>query len=351
MSLRWGIIGCGAVCEQKSGPPLYQLPGSELSVVMRRDPEKAADFARRHGIRRHESDAQAVIDAPDVDIVYVATPPGSHLEYALRVAEAGKPCYVEKPMARSAAECRQMLEAFEQRRLPLFVAYYRRALPRFMKLKQVLDSGALGQLLFVNHDYQKRSKHHDPNFHPPSGPEWRLQAEHSGGGLFLDLASHALDLMDFLLGPLETVRGIAESGSACPVEDRVVLSFRCGQVLGAASYVFDSSVHADRLQIVGSAGRISGSVFGTEPFEISVDGRTESLEAPTPTSVQEPLIRTIIDELSGAGPRCPSRAESALRTSLVIDQVLSDYYGGREDEFWLRPESWPGSAPTLGRRS
>src|SRR3954467_14032329 len=118
-TIRWGIIGCGDVTEVKSGPALQKAAGSALVAVMRRDAARAADYAKRHGVPRWYDDADALIRDADVDAVYVATPPGSHLQYALRVAAAGKPCYVEKPMARSHVECERMIEAFERARQPL----------------------------------------------------------------------------------------------------------------------------------------------------------------------------------------------------------------------------------------
>src|SRR5262245_58209728 len=138
-TVRWGIIGCGDVTEVKSGPGFQKAQGSELVAVMRRDGTKAADYAGRHAVPRWYDDAERLINDPEVDAVYVATPPGSHLEYALRVARASKPCYVEKPMARSYAECRRMIEAFEKAGLGLFVAYYRRMLPRFVRAKELIE--------------------------------------------------------------------------------------------------------------------------------------------------------------------------------------------------------------------
>ena len=132
-TVKWGIIGCGNVCEVKSGPGFYKADHSELIIVMRRDAEKAADFAKRHGVPQSTSNADEVIHHPDVNAVYIATPPSTHCDYALRVAEAGKPCYVEKPMAMNHRECAQMVEAFKAKNLPLYVAYYRRRLPRFHK--------------------------------------------------------------------------------------------------------------------------------------------------------------------------------------------------------------------------
>lgn len=347
MSIRWGIIGCGDVCEVKSGPPLYRSPGSALSVVMRRDPARASDFARRHGVPRHTTCADEVIDADDVDAVYVATPPGSHLRYALRVAAAGKPCYVEKPMARSEAECRRMLAAFERARQPLFVAYYRRALPRFIQVRELLASGAIGSLACVSHTYQGRAPAPDAAPRPRS---WRERAAHSGGGLFLDLGSHVVDLLDQLLGPLSGVTGRAARRSTAPapglVEDTVVASFRAGSgVLGSLRYQFHTADAVDRLEFVGSEGSLSLSVFGQEPIQLRTRAGTQSLAAPNPPHVQMPLVESIVGQLLGRGVECPSTGESALRASRVMDQVLGEYYGGRDDEFWRRPESWPGVAP------
>src|SRR5687767_12030826 len=151
--IRWGIIGCGDVTEIKSGPALQKACGSQLVAVMRRNGALAADYAKRHGVPRWYDDARKLVADPEVDAIYVATPPGAHLEGALLAAAAGKPAYVEKPMARHATECDAMIAAFAQARRKLFVAYYRRALPRFVKVKQLLDAGALGQLTSVAHRF------------------------------------------------------------------------------------------------------------------------------------------------------------------------------------------------------
>jgi 1,5-anhydro-D-fructose reductase (1,5-anhydro-D-mannitol-forming) len=359
MSIRWGIIGCGDVCEVKSAPALYKVPGSSVSIVMRRDGAKAADFARRHGIARSTSDAQAVIEDAQVDAVYIATPPGSHLEYALRVAEAGKPCYLEKPMARSAAECQQLVDAFARARQPLFVAYYRRGLPRFRKVQELIESGRLGRLLAVSHVYQGRAQAPKPG--PPSAAPagWRESVEDSGGGLFLDLGSHVVDLLEFLLGKLSRVTGFAARRSTAPgllaanaalglPEDTVVLSFASESgVLGTVRHQFHTSASSDRLELVGTLGTLSASVFGQEPLELRTIERpgaseqVERIEVEQPAHVHQPLVESIVRQLREEGT-CPSTGASALRASAVLDAALDDYYGGRQDAFWLRPETWPG---------
>jgi 1,5-anhydro-D-fructose reductase (1,5-anhydro-D-mannitol-forming) len=352
MTLRWGIIGCGDVCEVKSGPALYKARGSALSIVMRRDAGRAADFARRHGVPRFSTDADAVITDPEVDIVYVATPPGEHEAYALRVARAGKPCYVEKPMARSSAECQRMIEAFEAAGQPLFVAYYRRALPRFTKVEEVLTSGVLGDVLAVSHVFQGRAKEPPPAGGPQAGgPQagWRESVPEAGGGLFVDLASHVVDLLDHLFGPLSGVSGHAARLSDPPMlrrgrpEDTVVASFRTeAGVLGTLRYQFHTASSVDRFELVGTRGCLALSVFGQEPLELCVGGGRELLAVEQPEHVHQPLVQSIVDELAGTG-RCLSTGRSAERASKVIDRILWGYYGGRGDAFWARPETWPGS--------
>src|SRR6185436_2348451 len=95
-TIRWGAIGCGDVCEVKSGPGFQKAAGSQLVAVMRRDRDKAADFARRHGVPRFYADAEALIADPEVNAIYVATPPSTHMLYTKMAAAAGKPVYVEK---------------------------------------------------------------------------------------------------------------------------------------------------------------------------------------------------------------------------------------------------------------
>ncbi len=208
--VRWGIIGCGDVTEIKSGPGFAKAKNSALVAVMRRSAEKAADYASRHNVPRWYANAQQLIEDPEVDAVYVATPPGSHAELAIQVAAAGKPVYVEKPMARDHAECLKMIEACRSSRggqgVPLFVAYYRRALPRILRVKKLIEEGAIGDVRFVQHTLFQR-----PNEQEKIGGNlpWRVVPELAGGGRFLDLASHALDVFDFLFGPVKEATGRA----------------------------------------------------------------------------------------------------------------------------------------------
>lgn len=333
--IRWGIIGCGDVTEKKSGPALQKVDGSKLVAVMRRDASKAADYARRHGVPKWYDDADNLIHDPDVTAVYVATPPDTHCEYALRVAAARKPCYVEKPMARNATECRRMIEAFSLRGLPLFVAYYRRRLPAFVKAKELLDGGAIGRLTSIVY------RHCGPRHRRADG--WRVDVAIAGGGLFLDLASHALDALDYITGPMIDVRGLAGNlATDITAEDVVGMSWRSADsgAIGVATWNFATDAQADDIELLGTDGAIRWRCFGDGTVTLTRGQSTETFACGNPEHVQQPLIQTIVDQLLGRGGVCPSTGESALRTSVVMDQVLAAYYNGRDDDFWRRPGTW-----------
>lgn len=318
-TIRFGIIGCGNVTEVKSGPGFQKADNSSLVAVMRRNGKLAEDYARRHGVPRWYSDAKALIDDPDVDVVYVATPPGSHLEYALAAAKAGKPVYVEKPMALNGAECETMIAACREAQVPLYVAYYRRALPRFLKVKDLLEAGAIGDVRYsTTVQYQPV-----PKIDVGEIP-WRLQPEQSGGGLFFDLACHTLDILDFLLGPISEVKGFAsnQQGQFVGIEDLVTGTFKFESgVHATGTWCFSAFDSEDRNEIIGSKGKVIFSTFGHEPIVLETAKGRELFPFEAPEHIQQPMIQTIVNDLLGLGV-CVSTGESAARTSRTMDAMI-----------------------------
>ncbi len=321
--IRWGVIGCGAVCEKKSAPALAHVPGSALVAVMRRDAARAADYARRHNVPRWYDDAARLIADPEVDAVYIATPPDTHLEYTRAAAAAGKPVYVEKPMARNHAECLAMIDACERAGVPLFVAYYRRALPTFLKVRDLLADGGIGTPRFVS-IYLTNPVRDDEK--DPSNLPWRVLPHLSGGGHFHDLASHQLDLLDFLLGPILDPVGVAANQAGLyPADDVVAAAWRHATgVLGSGIWCFTvaESERADAIEIVGDRGRIAFAAFSPEPVRLFTPSGEQSFDIPYPDHVQQPLIKTVVAALRGEGD-CPSTGVSAARASAVLDAIIA----------------------------
>lgn len=322
-TIRWGIIGCGNVTEVKSGPGFQKANHSSLVAVMRRTEHLAQDYARRHGVPKWYDDAEALIHDPGVDAVYVATPPSSHKEYTILAAQAGKPVYVEKPMALNYEECQAMLKACRSAEVPLFVAYYRRALPRFLKIKELLEAGAIGDVRFVTITLHMPPR---PEELDPQNLPWRVIPEIAGGGRFVDLASHTLDFLDYVLGPIREAQGYAANQQGLyPAEDIVTGSFVFESgVHGVGMWNFGSFDEADLTEIAGSHGKISFSTFGDDPVILTTQDRAREFSIEHPPHVQQPLIQTAVDDLLGVG-QCPSTGESGARTTWVMDQLLQTY--------------------------
>jgi 1,5-anhydro-D-fructose reductase (1,5-anhydro-D-mannitol-forming) len=322
-TVKWGIIGCGDVCEVKNGPGLYKAENSELVAVMRRTGSAAEDYAKRHNVARWYDDAQKLIDDDEVNAVYVATTPSSHCDYALAVAEAGKPCVVEKPMACTVEEGERMVEAFEAKDIPLFVQYYRRALPRFLETRELIQSQAIGKLTSV------QIVHYGPLATGEKAESWRYDPEIAGAGAFYDLASHGMDILDFIVGPVTNVSGYSiNTGGTYAAEDVTVTSFLLGDnVAGTGVWNFNADHGNDTITFTGSDGELKASVFKDTDIEIRLkNGLTKSIGVRNPAHVGQPLQETIVAELRGEG-KCDSTGESGLRTQRVLEACVCEYYG------------------------
>jgi 1,5-anhydro-D-fructose reductase (1,5-anhydro-D-mannitol-forming) len=321
-TIRWGIIGCGDVTEIKSGPGFQNAEGSALVAVMRRDGEKARDYARRHGVPRAYDRADDLIQDAEVDAVYIATPPSSHCELAFRVAAAGKPCLVEKPMALNHAECLRMIDAFQSRGLPLWVAYYRRALKRFEVVRDRLRDGAIGQVSSVHVQVSA------PLLTDADRTNWRIDPAVSGAGLFFDLGSHCFDLLDFLVGRITRVEGHSvNTAGAYSAEDVTVAAFEFANgLVGTGVWNFNASEKIDIMTFIGTGGELITPIFSDTGAIVRRGSMKTVEEVRNPPHVHQPLIQTIVDELRGKGT-CPSTGKSAARTSWVLDKCVASYYG------------------------
>jgi predicted dehydrogenase len=320
--VRWGIIGCGDVTEVKSGPGFQKAAGSSLVAVMRRDRAKADDYARRHGVPRVHDTADALIQDPDVDAVYIATPPSTHCDLALRVAAARKPCLVEKPMAMTHGECLTMIDAFRAAARPLWVAYYRRAQQRFLHIRRLLREGGLGKVTSVHVELR----------YPLSEGyvatrDWHFDPAIAGAGLIFDVGSHCVDLLDFFFGPIGGVEAFPVNlGGTYAAEDVTAAAFNFESgLVGTGAFNFHAFEKLDRITILGSAGELTTPVFGDDDVLVRREHGVERTPFVRPDHVHQPLIQTIVDELNGRG-QCESRGESGARASRVLDECVKRYY-------------------------
>jgi 1,5-anhydro-D-fructose reductase (1,5-anhydro-D-mannitol-forming) len=322
MTIRWGILGCGEAAEVKSGPALQRVAGSTVSAVMRRDLTAARDFATRHGINRAYDNADTLIADSEVDAVYLATPPDRQLGYGLAVCAAGKPLLVERPMGSTAEEAAELRDVFAAAGVPLFVAYYRRALPRFVLARRLIASGRLGALAAV----QYRLLHPRLRWSDPVRREWRVRPEVCDGGFFVDFGAHVVDMIDYLAGPLADVSGTAAASAPDGLPGAsVAMSFRTSSgAVGAASWCFVTDVREDCLDVIGTRGRMRLRMYWDHYVELDGDFGSERLSEPDPEHVYEPFVERVVARLAGNGDKEIGSADAAVRASAVMHGVLAN---------------------------
>jgi len=294
-SINFGIIGCGDVTEKKSGPAFKKINGCRLVSVMRRDPEKLLDYARRHGVEKHSTNYMDLLTDSEINAIYIATPPGMHCYYTLEAARHKKDVYVEKPMAISVQECREMMQACQEHGVRLFVAYYRRGQEKFRRIKALLEEGTIGKVLSFQYTYACPP----PAVNPAR--TWLLDKKQAGGGLLYDIGSHMVDTLRFLLGDVEAASGLsANVGGSHDVNDvtSAYLRFKSG-IQGTLQMSFHAAENLDEAVVFGSQGSLRFSIMDMLPITLKRDGIDELIAFEPLMHVQMPYIEHVIHVLQG----------------------------------------------------
>jgi predicted dehydrogenase len=316
-TLRWGIIGCGNVTEMKSGPAFNKVANSSLVAVMRRDELKLKAYALKHNVPLTFTNATDLIHCNEVDAVYIATPPHVHETYALQVIAAGKPVYIEKPMALNVASCERIHAAAQKANVKLVIAHYRRALPLFMRVKELLDQNTIGSINEVVITMHKPLKEHDTD-----SSNWRVDPSIAGAGYFYDLAPHQLDLLFYFFGEAVSYQGKATNQSKVyAAEDTVVgeVVMKNG-VTCKGDWCFCAQESKDEFLIKGTLGSIAFPVFG-HMITTKINGVAKEEHFEPPMHNQQGLIEKIVPYFMG-GTINPCSANDAIQSMRVMEAFV-----------------------------
>lgn len=319
--IHWGIIGCGDVTEIKSGPAFNKVPGSSLVAVMRRDAAKAEDYAKRHGVSKWYGDAYQLINDPDINAIYVATPPDAHEVYTLAALQAGKPVYVEKPMSTDTWSCRRMMDAAAHTGISLTIAHYRRALPMFLFIKKWIEEKKIGDIRTVRISLLQPDQ---SSLISQGKHNWRVDPSIAGAGLFYDLAPHQLDLVQYFFGlPVDIAGNSANQAGLYKAEDAVTGIMRLpANILfsGQWCYTVSEDIKEDVFEITGSKGKIRFAVFDHHVTLITTSGE-EKISFDPPAHIQQPMIEKVVQYFLGKGPN-PCSAADALGSMEVMETFV-----------------------------
>ena len=334
--IRWGFLGCGKVVRTKSGDAFRNVPNSTIEVIRRRNLDAAKESAEYFGAP-YWCDCIEELLASEIDAVYIATPPGLHYEQAMACLNAGKAVYLEKPFARNYTEAKQLTEAFEEAGVPLYIGHYRRALPRFLKIREMLKSNIIGDVtdidFYLNRIFSQKE----------ADNSWLYNPVLSGGGKYYDIAPHTVDIIQFLFGNITEVQGSARNlGVGCPLENVVEMTFVTEKgVNGKARFCCVADEKSDRMHVTGTKGTMEFSVHGKTDVIVKDENGTiiEQFDLPDPKAVEESMVQSVVEDLLGIS-KCESKAKDVLVTYKIIDEVLNEFYGGRSDDFWNHPERY-----------
>jgi predicted dehydrogenase len=313
------MIGCGSVTEVKSAPAYALVSEFEMVGVTRRNLDLAKDYAKRHNIKKVYASAQELITSPEINAVYIATPPNSHLEYALQVAKAGKICCIEKPMAPSYKECVTITQVFQEKKLPLFVAYYRRSLPRFNKVKELLAKKTIGTIRHIEWHLSKPANDVDIS----KQYNWRTDSNIAVGGYFDDLASHGLDLFVYLLGDITQAQGLSlNQQNLYTAKDAIVGNWiHQNHITGSGNWNFGTLKREDFVRIYGDSGKITFSVFAEIPITLETNTATQHFTIKNPKHIHQHHVQNMQQQLFNNQPH-PSTGKTATHTAWVLDKIL-----------------------------
>lgn len=295
-TIGWGMIGCGDVTEVKNGPGLYLAEHSKLVGITNRTLAKAEDWVKRHGHGKVFESVEALLASEEIDIVYIATTPDKHMEYAILCAQAGKHCLIEKPLALNYKEGLAIETAFKEAGKKAFVAFYRRSLNRFRKIKSLLEEGVIGQLQGVQITRAVKPVE-DSN-------AWRLNPNISGGGIFTETDIHIVDFLEYCLGNITNYEFTKDNQSSHNNGlDKISISmqFESG-VIGSGLWLYQCYVTKDEVQFIGSEGIISFSFFNSDkPIHIVTKEGEEQMLIEDSTHVGLNMEQDIVNELNGEG--------------------------------------------------
>ena len=311
MTLRWGILGTGGIAAAQTKD--LAVAGLEVVAVGSRSIESATEFAAAHGIPRAHGSYEELAADPDVDVIYVATPHPYHHPNARLALEAGKHVLVEKPFTINAAQARDLVGLAAERGLVVLEAMWTRWLPHMVRIRELIASGALGEVRTVIADHDQRTS---------ADPAGRMLNPELGGGALLDLGIYPVSFAWDILGEPTTVAAVS-TPTATGVDQQTSMLF--SNAAGA---------HAVLTTLLDGAGPNRAAIVGTEA-RIELDGVWYTPTSFTVTDHRREVIERFESHIEGRGMQFQA---------LELERLVAD---GRTAGDILPPEQSVGIMATL----
>ncbi len=324
--IKWGIICHEETSEVEKVRTFGEIEGSSIVAIMSNQEKHAEDMASRLNAGKWYSDAQELIEDEEVNAIYIASSPSTHATYSIMSMKAGKPVFVNSPLAADYDDCIRINRISTETGIPCYVAYYHRNLPCVQKVREIIAKGLIGDVVNVRLIYSCQQQ----NLPQTHGNSFLLSAPHAAGhyDYFYKLASHQLDLLQHVFGIIIEANGIISDNIALTEQNMSVnacYKFENG-LTGNASWCLSghSLTPEDEIMVIGNKGQLTFPVFRNVPIELVTSEGTVSFPTDNPSDMRLPLIKNVIEDLQGFNV-CLSTSVSATPVNWVLDRILAKF--------------------------
>ena len=323
--MKWLLVGAGDIAKKRVLPALMSVPRSSVVAVCDLDAHRAADLATVCGGNAY-TDYEEALARPDVDAVYVATPVFLHVPHAIQALEAGKDVLVEKPVAANYAGAMKLVDAAARSGQKCGVSYFRRFAPRYSMAKEMVESGAFGQIVLIRMTYFSwfNPEKDDPKY-------WRVVPAKSGGGPLSDMGTHMFDVLIGLFGLPEKVFATCSTLTHdYAVEDSAaIIMTLSGGARVVGTFNWNSKTWSHEFEIVGTEAKVKWHPYDGDPVVKTVGREIEELKMPNYDNVHYPLIEEFVEAVEDGRDPAITVAEAA-KTNLLLDAIYRSAETGRE---------------------
>ncbi|KPJ76237.1 MAG: hypothetical protein AMJ54_12370 [Deltaproteobacteria bacterium SG8_13] len=315
--IRWGLIGCGDIVQRCVGPALTSISTCELVAISRRDPSALQRCVKQFGASRGYASWPDLLADDSIQAVYLASPVYLHCEQAVKAAECGKHILCEKPMAIDSRQSAAMVDAASRNGVHLGISYYRHFFPVVQRLKEILATGEIGDVMQVRIDAAET-----PLFSKDHPRYWIFEKDKAGGGPLMDFGCHRIEVLLHLLGGIETVK--AATGKVYArhdVEDvaTLLLEFANG-AHGVLAVMRGGTENRDTITIFGTMGSVRVNTLSQGVITVASDGRSQTETLPPHHNPHLPLIEDFTRSvLEGTAPGVDGRI--GLRVQEIVDEA------------------------------
>ena len=332
--INWGIIGSGNIVN-KNASIFNSFPNSHIVAIMGRNKSTLKEVSEKNKINNVYTDIDEFLNNNEINCVYIATPPGTHLEYAKKCCDAGLITYLEKPIGRNYKETCEIVNIFKNANVPLYIAHFFRSLSKIQKIKSLIEDDCIGKVSSVDIKIDRK-------FNMSTLDSWLYETKISGGGKFYDIAPHIIDILVYLFGGFEEVSGIASNNlNKYKVEDIVAMIFKTQSgIIGTMNFNAIALEKKDVVEIYGTKGKIQFSFRDDSSILIFNNDGKQEIRVEEKEAIQTAMIENVINSILNNINVNICTGENALETYRIIELVLEKYYNGRKDAFWEREETW-----------